>query len=169
MFPGTSSNYLSGYNFDPNQYLSGQGLSSDVSGLRTASSGFNSNAAALAKAQMANTLFGSKYQRQGLLGNIGFGGLGRSALFGGAGAGRLQQFDNGVGGQIGAIGNQENASINQNNLATQSGLADANMEALNQAMWAKAQQPSPFDILGLGISAIPGVGGIGSMMGRLFG
>lgn len=169
---GTPANYLGSYNFNPNNYLAGQNLNSDVSGLQTASSGVNSAAAGLAQGQMANLLYGTNFQRQGLLGNLGGAGLGRSALFGGAGAGRLQQFDAGVGNQLVSIAGQENQTINQNNLATQGALANANMNALQQAMWAQAQQPSPFDILGLGVSglqAAPGIGAGVGMLGRLFG
>ena len=164
MLAGAAPNYLAGFNFNPNSYLSGQPSYTDaVSGMGSATQQYGQAATKAAQAQMQQALFGGNYQRQGLLGSIGAGGGMRSSMFGGAPAGRLQQFDTGLGGQVGQIGNQLNQELNSNTLQQQGTLADSNMQALQQAIFRQSQQTSPFDILGLGLQGLGAVAGVSNM------
>ena len=164
--------YLGNFNFDPNNYLAGTaGLTGDMSNYQNAGQGYANTLQQGAQSQMLQALQGANYSRQGLLGQIGGQGQSRSMMMGGAGAGQLQQFDQGTGQQIGQIGANLNNQLGQLQMGQQSTLMDARSQALQQQMWQKQQQPSGFDFLSLGLQgaqAIPGIGSGLSAIGGLF-
>lgn len=164
--------YLGDFNFNPNNYLAGTaGLTGDMSNYQNAAGGYANTLQQSAQGQMLQAMQGANYNRQGLLGQIGGQGQSRSMMMGGAGAGQLQQFDQGTGQQIGQIGNNLNSQLNQLQMGQQQTQAQTMQQALQQQMWQKAQQPSFGDFLSLGIQgaqAAPGIGQGLSAIGGLF-
>jgi hypothetical protein len=160
--------YLDGFNFNPNSYMQGQqGLTGDMNSYMGAGQGYADSLRQGAQGAMSQALQGANRGRQGLLGQIGSGGNMRSMMMGGAGAGNLQQFDQGVGQQIGQIGTGLNQQLGQLQMGQQQTMMDARNQALQQQMWQKQQGVGGFDLLGLGLTAAQAVPGIGQGIGFL--
>lgn len=87
-----------------------------------------------AKQKQAQILRGAKMGLQGLTGNLGGQGLGRSTMLGGFGTGNVNAFNANVGNQLAGNQAELNQNVNQTNFQTQQFIRQLQEQARQNAI-----------------------------------